>query len=250
MANIGLLSGLLWGNAGFSTLRKVDLDGYDPRYDPTVVPISESGTDIVASIRALGSSYNPSLTSTNRHYSIKDYHSAYEAGTMTPTVVAEALLDLISKSPKHKNAFLEMQKERVIAAAEASTQRYKAGKALGMFDGVPVGVKGKSLPFCLDSWRFLLPFSYGSLDFQTVHWALVPPSKVQSLIRCSDEVDLQGYSKCLGSCQDFTSTKGVVTSWCVKKWEEAGVVIVGKLNMHELGLGMYKSFEHIYLLPL
>ncbi|CAD6566541.1 MAG: hypothetical protein ASARMPRED_009090 [Alectoria sarmentosa] len=141
VANIGLLSGLLWGNAGFSTLRKVDLDGYDPRYDPTVVPIGESGTDIVASIRALGSSYNPSLTSTNRHYSIKDYHSAYEAGTMTPTVVAEALLDLISKSPKHKNAFLEMQKERVIAAAEASTQRYKAGKALGMFDGVPVGVK-------------------------------------------------------------------------------------------------------------
>lgn len=144
VANIGLLSSLLWGNAGFSTLRKVDISNYDPRYDPTVVPIDESDADISASMRALTSSYNPSLTSTNRHYSIEDYHSAYEAGNTTPTAVAEALLDLVSKHPKHKDAFLEIQKERVVAAAEASTQRYKAGKALGMFDGVPVGVKGKS----------------------------------------------------------------------------------------------------------
>ena len=58
------------------------------------------------------------------------------------------------------------------------------------------------------------------------------------LIKCLDEVDLQGYSKCLGSCKDFTSSKGGVTSWCVQKWQEAGGVIIGKLNMHELGLGM------------
>ena len=62
------------------------------------------------------------------------------------------------------------------------------------------------------------------------------------LISCSDEVDLQGYSKRLGSCKDFTTSKGAVTSWCVQKWEEAGVVVLGKLNMHELGLGMIKSF--------
>lgn len=90
------------------------------------------------------------MTNTNRHYSIEDYHSAYEAGSTTPTAVAEALLDLISKHPNHKDAFLDIRKERVIAAADASTQRYKAGKALGMFDGVPVGVKGKSLPYCLN----------------------------------------------------------------------------------------------------
>lgn len=136
----------------------MNLGGYDPRCDPTVVPIDESDADISASIKALDSSYNPSLTSTNRHYSIKDYHSAYEAGSTTPTAVAEALLDLISKYPKHKDAFLDIRKERVIAAADASTQRYKAGKALGMFDGVPIGVKGKSLPFCLDNWQF--PFFF------------------------------------------------------------------------------------------
>ena len=63
---------------------------------------------------------------------------------MTPTAVAEALLDLISKNHKHKTAFLEIKKERVMAAAKASTQRYKTGKSLGVFDGVPVGVKGES----------------------------------------------------------------------------------------------------------
>ena len=145
----------------------MNLDGYDSRYDPTVVPIDESNADISASIRALNLSYNPSMISKNRHYSIDNYHSAYEAGNITPTAVAEALLDLISKHPKHKDAFLEIRDESVIAAAEASTQRYKAGKALGMFDGVPVGVKGKSLPFCLDNWHFPLRSRYGSIDFQT-----------------------------------------------------------------------------------
>ena len=67
---------------------------------------------------------------------------------------------------------------------------------------------------------------------------------------CLDEVDLQGYSKCLGSRKDFTSTNGAVTSWCVQNWEQAGVVIVGKLNMHELGLGMQKTFKTVHLLSL
>jgi len=52
----------------------------------------------------------------------------------------------------------------------------------------------------------------------------------------ADEVDLHGHTKCLGSCKDYTSPHDI-TSWCVQKWEEAGAVIIGKLNMHELGLG-------------
>ena len=49
-------------------------------------------------------------------------------------------------------------------------------------------------------------------------------------------MDLQGHKKSLGSSRDFTGSKDI-TSWCVQKWEDAGAVIVGKLNMHELGLG-------------
>ena len=181
---------------------------------------------------------------------MKDYHSAYEAGNVTPTVVAQALLDLILKNPKHKDAFLEIKEDRVMAAAEASTRRYKVGKALGWFDGVPVGVKGKSLSFRFDKRHFSCVFAmglsslYNPLDVSVLHSSRVVVDQV------TDEVDLQGYSRCLGSCKDFTSTAGNVTSWCVQKWEEAGAIILGKLNMHELGLGMHKTFEGFDLLSL
>lgn len=51
-----------------------------------------------------------------------------------------------------------------------------------------------------------------------------------------DEVDVKGYKRNLGSKLDFKG--GVdVTSWCVRKWEDAGAIIIGKTTMHELGLG-------------
>jgi hypothetical protein len=60
-----------------------------------------------------------------------------------------------------------------------------------------------------------------------------------------DEVELEGYKKTLGSQMDFTNEKGG-TSWCVKKWEEAGAIVIGKTNMHELGLGMVWPLLDIY----
>lgn len=50
-----------------------------------------------------------------------------------------------------------------------------------------------------------------------------------------DEVDLTGYKRTLGSRLD-RSDKQDGTAWCVQKWQEAGAVIVGKTNMHEIGL--------------
>lgn len=55
-------------------------------------------------------------------------------------------------------------------------------------------------------------------------------------VAVKDEVDLDGYEKSFGSSQDFTRPGGG-TSWCVRKWEEAGAVVMGKLNMHEFGSG-------------
>ncbi len=172
------------------------LEDYEPRYDPTVIPIAPGAkTDI--DIRNLGSSTQRSNRElVNNQYSIATYSSAYKSCTLTPTVVAKALLEL-SAAPQHKAAFLEIRPSKVIAAAEDSTGRYREGKPLSPLDGVPVAVK--------------------------------------------DEVDLDDYSKSLGSCKDFTSQDGG-TSWCVKKWEEAGAVIMGKLNMHELGLGGFRIY--------
>lgn len=50
-----------------------------------------------------------------------------------------------------------------------------------------------------------------------------------------DEVDLTGYKRTLGSKLDFTDSEDR-TAWCVQKWQEAGAVIIGKTNMHEVGM--------------
>ena len=149
VANIGFLSSLLWSNAGFSSLRKLTLDGYDPRYDPAVIPFNREG-HVNTSVQNM--SYPPYTASpphSNRHYSIADYHSAFEAGKLTPLAVAEVLIDL-SSDPAHKNAFLSVKKDQVLSAAKASTERYKEGRALGPLDGVPVAVKG------MHTWFFIV----------------------------------------------------------------------------------------------
>ena len=50
-----------------------------------------------------------------------------------------------------------------------------------------------------------------------------------------DEVDLTGYRMTKGSKLDFTD-EGDRTAWCVSKWVEAGALIIGKTNMHEMGM--------------
>ncbi|KAL6713839.1 ERAD-associated protein [Lecanora helva] len=189
VANIGYLSNFLWSNAGFSSLRKLKLDEYDPRYDPAVIPVNK-GENTLSDSSASQISYKASPPHPNRHYSIDDYHTAFKNGKLTPLSIAEVLLDL-SSSPAHKNAFLSVKKDQALLAAKASTERYKNGRARGPLDGVPIAVK--------------------------------------------DEVDLKGHNKTFGSSRDFTSAKDI-TSWCVRKWEDAGAIILGKLNMHELGL--------------
>ncbi|RMZ78278.1 hypothetical protein DV737_g3952, partial [Chaetothyriales sp. CBS 132003] len=54
-------------------------------------------------------------------------------------------------------------------------------------------------------------------------------------VAIKDEVNLTGYRKTYGSQLDFTNTQDR-TAFCVAKWQEAGAVILGKTNMHELGL--------------
>ncbi|KAL1880445.1 hypothetical protein Plec18167_003849 [Paecilomyces lecythidis] len=54
-------------------------------------------------------------------------------------------------------------------------------------------------------------------------------------VAVKDEVHVKGYKRTLGSKIDM---KGGIdeTSWCVRKWEEAGAIMIGKTTMHEFGL--------------
>lgn len=88
------------------------------------------------------------LNSPARYYTANDYHEMYKTGKATPLQVAEALLPLItrgSQNPpsKYEDAWVDShgKDQLVLEAAKASTERYAAGKPLGVLDGVPIGVK-------------------------------------------------------------------------------------------------------------
>ncbi|KAH4048193.1 amidase [Parastagonospora nodorum] len=197
VAAVPFVQYLLWSNAGFGTLRSCkEIADAEPRLDPTVIPLAQPGDDAPGSYaNVAGSSRAPPKDGQSRFHTIEDIHNAYQSGTLTPTSVVEALLPMIrrdvAKRGPHSTAFTESKVELVRQAAEASTQRWKAGKPLGILDGVPFAVK--------------------------------------------DDLDVRGYKRHVGTGHDYTEGKEVETSWCVKKIEEAGAVLIGKLNMHELG---------------
>jgi amidase len=199
VTSLGFVQNFLWSNAGFGGLRdNPHLEPYDARYDPTVVPMSQSSNSGLASASYTTPDPKKQLAPElpGRYHSAYDLHALYTSGKLTPTAVVEALLPLIRRDAnpqgKHSIAFLESRVDLIRGAAQASTQRFKDGKQLGVLDGIPVGIK--------------------------------------------DEVDIDGYKTRIGTLKDFTPENGG-TSWCVKKWEEAGAIIMGKLTMHELGLG-------------
>lgn len=198
-ANIGFITSFLWSNAGFNRLRKLkkDLDKYEPRYDPTVTPLAKEGDTAfgVKEVNEAIASFKHQGTP-GQYHSAADFHTAFSSGRLSPLKVTETLLELISTHAEHAKAFLDINKPVILAAAEESSRRYKAGRPLGLLDGVPVGIK--------------------------------------------DEVDLEGHQKSLGSCKSEPCPEGG-TSWCVKKLEEAGAIIMGKLNV---GLLLERSNPH------
>lgn len=195
----------VWHNSGFGNLRKIRkrLDDYEPRSDPTVISIADPSARAHDGNAHHSSSDASTLENIleKKFYSVADYHLLYMAGELTPIAVAKAILPLIRRdvSPPgdYSVAWWESRSDLILAAAEASTLRYKEKRSIGILDGVPTGVK--------------------------------------------DEYDINGYRTCLGSKNDYTpvATGQSITSWCVKKLEEAGAINLGKLSMNEFGLGKY-----------
>ncbi|MCJ1400872.1 hypothetical protein MMC11_004082 [Xylographa trunciseda] len=202
---LGFIRTWLWHNAGLGDLRQIRqyLDTYEPRFDPTVIPITnqEVSTDSNDLDDVISSSRSPTeaQTETPKYYSAADYHTLYASGELTPTAVAQSILPLIRRdtSPcgEHSIAWLNSRVDVILAAASASTLRYKEDRPLSIIDGVPMAVK--------------------------------------------DEYDVEGYETCLGSRNNYTSEAAgeqSITSWSVRKLEEAGAINFGKLSMHEFGL--------------
>ncbi|CAL3972580.1 unnamed protein product [Diplocarpon coronariae] len=149
LENIPSVRHAVWKNTGFANLRKIrtHLEYYEPRYDPTVVPKAVSSSpfdDPPIPVPAPSTAERPSNV-LNGYYSVSDYQALYLSGELTPTAVARALLPLIRRdtSPPgpYSIGWFDTQVDLVMAAAEASTLRYKNKAPLGPLDGVPAAIK-------------------------------------------------------------------------------------------------------------
>jgi Asp-tRNA(Asn)/Glu-tRNA(Gln) amidotransferase A subunit family amidase len=73
-----------------------------------------------------------------------DYVAAYRDGRTTPLDVAERVVAAITAANSLNpalDAFVELHRDTVLADADASTARWRAGEPLGPLDGVPVPIK-------------------------------------------------------------------------------------------------------------
>ncbi|KAF9692153.1 hypothetical protein EKO04_009847 [Ascochyta lentis] len=190
---------LLWSNAGFSSLRSCkELDGVDSRYDPTVIPVSTPG-DRPPILPDNVNELRVTPTDANpRFYTVADFHNAYRSGTHTPLDVVEALLPLIRRDvPQRSRHSTSFMPSQVELVRQAAEASTRRWKA-----GKPLSI--------LDG----VPFAV------------------------KDDLEVKGYKRYIGTSHDYTNGREyeVETSWCVKKVEEQGAVLIGKLNMHELGM--------------
>ncbi|KAK7541214.1 amidase signature domain-containing protein [Phyllosticta citribraziliensis] len=146
ISSLGIVQEFLWKNTGFGRLRdSSELNDVEPRYNPTVIPVPSTNASNSQPATPADAPRVPAADADGRFYTVYDYHEAYKTGKVTPTRVAEVLLPLIrrdvEKPSEHSKAWLDVRPDLILAAAAASTQRYKEGKPLGLLDGVPVTVK-------------------------------------------------------------------------------------------------------------
>ncbi|KAL6253344.1 hypothetical protein RBB50_001067 [Rhinocladiella similis] len=143
IASSSYIQNVFWKLNRFDKLKDIDcLQDYEPRHDPTVVPLPPA-SEGPSSLTSLPSP--APRTSVNNYYTCADYHKLYASGELTPSAVVEALLPLIRRdvtpAGRYSVGFIDTKVELVQAAAKASTERYRLGKPLSVLDGVPVAVK-------------------------------------------------------------------------------------------------------------
>lgn len=189
-----LLIGQLLNNAGVTGFREVTAD--EP---PTFYPLHRSEAENNSgsreiTIHAWEQLNLPAPTQKGFKFrTIRDYAEAYRQGVATPEVVAQRLLAICQSDNPQMRFFIAQNPEDVMAQAQASAERIKAGKPLSLLDGVPVAVK--------------------------------------------DEVDQTPYPTTVGT-RFLGKSPAKQDSTVVARMREAGALLIGKANMHEIGIGV------------
>ena len=143
---------------------------------------------------------NPAVASASApgfHFpGVDDFTRAYRERGLNPEQIAERFLERREQSERDApalKAFISVNRDDVMSQARASTARWRAGKPLGPFDGVPIAVK--------------------------------------------DEMDQAGYGTTAGT-SFLGGTRAHFYSTVVARLRAAGALLVGKANMHELGINV------------
>ncbi|KAF7911336.1 uncharacterized protein EAF01_002843 [Botrytis porri] len=198
VSKIGFIQGPLWNNAKMNALRDIKgLDEYFERWDPTVIPLAiDSPSDAALDDSDIKSVPVIPGDSAERYRSVAEYHTLYRTGKLTPLAVAESLLPLIRRDINPPGAYS-------VAFTESNVEEIlEAAKAstLRYQQGNPLSI--------LDG---------------------VPTG-------IKDDSDVAGYRSHGGRKKNdslFIAAKE--STWIVQQWQNSGALIMGKLNMHELG---------------
>lgn len=189
----GLLTPSLFESAGVNWLRKQNFDDA-----PTNYPIHYTGRmqTEAASVPEREWPTQPSEGKGFRFAGIHEYAEAYRSGKTTPEEVAKKVLEAIEASNTSNpplRAVITVDREEVMRMARESTQRFKDGKPLGLFDGVPVAVK--------------------------------------------DELDMTPYPTTVGT-SFLGKSHAKEDATVVARLRAAGALLIGKANMHEIGINV------------
>ncbi|GMV40279.1 MAG: glutamyl-tRNA amidotransferase subunit A [Myxococcales bacterium] len=133
-----LLREQLLRQVGVDLLRTAQIDDppqFEPRFSGTSAPPASPTLDeVVAGPTPVG---HPWAT-------LADYRRAYAEEGRSPVDVARRLLDALSASEREEPALrvlIAQQPDDLLHQAERSAERWRAGRPLGPFDGVPVAIK-------------------------------------------------------------------------------------------------------------
>lgn len=139
--------------AGLDRLRKLNIHEapcYVPKHPLSPAPAPDKARE---SLTLFQREDFPAQTTPNFQFvSAQNFVRAYRSGQLTPTQVAERVIDAIratNSGDQALRAIISWNEQDIRAQARASEERYKAGKALGPLDGVPVAIKDEldQVPF-------------------------------------------------------------------------------------------------------
>lgn len=131
-----------------------------------------------------------------RFPTVHDYATAYRNGTISPEQVAANVVRAIESSHRAApplGAVIAMSSADVLRQGRESATRIRGGRALSVWDGVPVAVK--------------------------------------------DELDMVPYPTTVGT-SFLGGAPATVDATVVARLRAAGALLIGKTNMHEIGIGV------------